>query len=76
MHYPPMGAHEKATARAERAAIRAMVEIGREVRLARLAHDLSQRTTAAAAGISHTTWGRIERGEAAAIALLRVPQRG
>ena len=45
-------------------ALRALAEVGREVRLARLNHDLSQRVAAAAAGISHTTWGRLERGEA------------
>ena len=45
-------------------ALRALAEVGREVRLARLNHDLSQRVAAAAAGISHSTWGRLERGEA------------
>ena len=59
-----MAAHEKQTARAERQARRALADLGRELRLARLNHDLSQRTAAAAAGCSHTTWGRLERGEA------------
>lgn len=57
-----MAAHEKHTARAERAARRALAEVGRELRLARLNHDLSQRTAAAAAGISKATWSRLERG--------------
>ena len=59
-----MAAHEKQTARAERAARRALAELGHELRLARLNHDLSQRVAAAAAGVSHTTWGRLERGQA------------
>jgi len=59
-----MAAHEKHTDRAERAALRALAEIGRELRLARLNHDLSQRTVAAAAGISSSTWSRLEQGAA------------
>jgi transcriptional regulator with XRE-family HTH domain len=38
--------------------------LGREIRLARLNHDLSQATAARAAGLARTSWGRIERGEA------------
>lgn len=64
-----MAAHEKHTARAERSARRTLAEVGRELRLARLNHDLSQRTAAAAAGVSHTTFGRLERGEANGIAV-------
>jgi transcriptional regulator with XRE-family HTH domain len=57
-----MAAHEKQTARAERAARRALSDIGRELRLARLNHDLSQRVAARAAGVSPATWSRLERG--------------
>ena len=67
-----MAAHEKQTARAESAARRALSDIGREVRLARLNHDLSQRTAAAAVGVSHTTWGRIERGEAESVRVVEL----
>lgn len=57
-----MAAHEKQIARAERVVHRALGEVGRELRLARLNHDLSQRTAASSAGISHPTWSRLERG--------------
>lgn len=35
---------------------------GQEIRTARLGAGLSQRSAGAAAGISHTHWGRVERG--------------
>lgn len=57
-----MAAHEKQVDRAERKARRALEEIGRELRLARLNHDLSQRVVASAAGISSSTWSRLEQG--------------
>jgi transcriptional regulator with XRE-family HTH domain len=57
-----MAAHEKHVDRAERAARRALAELGRELRLARLDHDLSQAEGGRAAGISHATWSRLERG--------------
>lgn len=59
-----MAGHEKRTTRAERQARQALAELGRELRLARLNHDLSQATAAAASGLSHATWSRIERGVA------------
>jgi transcriptional regulator with XRE-family HTH domain len=46
------------------------MELGRELRQARLGHDLSQATSAAAAGISQSSWGRIERGEAMGVSLV------
>lgn len=58
-----MPAHEKHTNRAERVALRDLAEIGRELRLARLNHDLSQTVAGAAAGISHSTWSRLEHGK-------------
>lgn len=67
-----MAAHEKRTDRAARRAQQDLAGIGREVRLARLNHDLSQRTAAAAAGLSHTTWGRLERGHASGVSLPEV----
>jgi len=59
-----MAAHEKHVDRAERAALHALTEIGRELRLARLNHDLSQTVAGDAAGISHAAWSRLERGVA------------
>jgi len=64
-----MPGHEKHVDRAERAARRALAELGRELRLARLNHDLSQRVAAEAAGISQVHWARLERGEAPSIPL-------
>jgi transcriptional regulator with XRE-family HTH domain len=57
-----MPGHERRDTRAERQAVSALEQLGHEIRLARLAHDLSQRTAAGAVGLSHTSWGRIERG--------------
>jgi len=59
-----MAGHEKRIERAEQQAQRALAELGRELCLARLNHDLSQTTAGRAAGISHATWSRIERGAA------------
>ncbi len=59
-----MAAHEKHTARAERAARGALADVGRELRLARLDHDLSQTVAGTAAGISRAAWSRLERGQA------------
>jgi len=64
-----MAGHEKRADRADRAATRALADLGREIRLARLNHDLSQRTAAKAAGMSQTHWGRLERAEARAVPL-------
>ncbi len=64
-----MAGHEKRTDRADRAAAHALADLGREIRLARLNHDLSQRTAAAGAGLSQTHWGRLERAEAHAVPL-------
>jgi transcriptional regulator with XRE-family HTH domain len=60
-----MAAHEKRTDRAEQKALRAVSELGRELRLARLNHDLSQATAAAAAKLSQPAWSRLERGASA-----------
>ena len=48
---------------ADRRGRRIRIAIGDELRIGRTGAGLSQRTAAAAAGISHTHWGRIERGE-------------
>jgi transcriptional regulator with XRE-family HTH domain len=69
-HHLDMAGHEKRTERAERNARGIVSELGRELRLARLNHDLSQRTAARAAGFSHSKWGRIERGVATDISIL------
>lgn len=65
-----MAAHEKHVDRAERAARRALSELGRELRLARLDHDLSQAASGRSAGISHATWSRIERGIATGVSVV------
>lgn len=65
-----MAAHEKRLDRAEREVLRALAELGREIRLARLNHDLSQTTAGQAAGISHAAWSRLERGAATGIRLV------
>ena len=67
-----MAAHEKHVDRAERAADRALADLGREVRLARLNHDLSQTVAGRAAGISHATWSRLERGAAASVSVVHL----
>jgi transcriptional regulator with XRE-family HTH domain len=64
--------HEKRTKRAERQARLIISDLGRELRLARLSHDLSRRTAAQAAGFSHTKWGRIERGVMTDVGLLDI----
>ncbi|HET7026609.1 MAG TPA: helix-turn-helix transcriptional regulator [Candidatus Limnocylindrales bacterium] len=46
-------------------------EIAREVKLARLGHSLAQADVARAAGISQSTWSRIERGQASNLTILR-----
>ena len=61
--------HEKRIDRAQRKALRSLEEIGREVRLARLNHDLSQGIAADAAGMSQPTWSRIERGVAVGVSV-------
>ena len=57
-----MAGHEKRTVLAERKALRALTELGRELRRARLNHDLSQESAASAAGLSQPTWSRLESG--------------
>lgn len=64
-----MPAHERRSLRADRLARRALTELGMELRRARLDHDLSQAEAAAAAGISASSWGRVERDEAPAVSL-------
>jgi transcriptional regulator with XRE-family HTH domain len=59
-----VSARDKRIDLAARDATRAMEQLGRELRLARLNHDLSQRTAARAARLSQSQWGRIERGAA------------
>jgi transcriptional regulator with XRE-family HTH domain len=62
-----MAGYDKWTARADRQASQTLRELGRELRLARLDHDLSQATAADAAAVSRATWSRIERGAAPGI---------
>lgn len=57
-----MAGHEKRNERAERQARKSLTELGRELRLARLNHDLSQRTAADGAGLSQPGWSRLESG--------------
>ena len=65
-----MGAHEKRVDQAERQALRALTDLGRELRGARLNHDLSQAAAGEAAGLSHATWSRIERGAAPGLSVV------
>lgn len=65
-----MAGHERRSERADRRARKAMTELGGELRQARLDHDLSQATTAIAVGISQSSWGRIERGEAPGVSVV------
>lgn len=65
-----MAGHERRSERADRLARKALTELGGELRQARLDHDLSQATTAVAVGISQSSWGRIERGEAPGLSLI------
>ena len=64
-----MAGHEKRVDRAESKALTSLAELGREVRLARLNHDLSQRVAADAAGMSQATWSRLERGVARGVSV-------
>lgn len=57
-----MAGFERRVDLAEQRTRRAVTDLGREVRLARLNHDLSQRVAAGAAGMSQATWSRMERG--------------
>jgi transcriptional regulator with XRE-family HTH domain len=59
-----MAGHERRVQRAAQQSTETLRELGREIRLARLSHDLSQATAARAAGLARASWGRIERGEA------------
>jgi transcriptional regulator with XRE-family HTH domain len=65
-----MAAREKRTERAERRAHNALAELGRELRLARSNHDLSQKTAGRAAGLSQPAWSRLESGTMSAGPLL------
>lgn len=64
-----MAGHERRLERADRLARKTLTELGRELRQARLDHDLSQAASAAAVGMSQSSWGRIERGEALGVSL-------
>jgi transcriptional regulator with XRE-family HTH domain len=57
-----MATRERPADRGNRLARRGLLTIGEEVREARLAAGLSQAIVGAAAGVSHTTVGRLERG--------------
>jgi transcriptional regulator with XRE-family HTH domain len=65
-----MAGHERRDERAERAARQALADIGRQVREARLAHDLSQREAARAIGFSAATWSRLEQGASPSVSLV------
>lgn len=70
-----MPAIERAMATARQRARRLLIQIGTELRSARVARGLSQRAVAAAAGISQTQLSRVERGLYPAVSvetLLRV----
>ena len=60
--YRAMATSERPAQRADRLADEAVVTIGRQIRLARVGHGLSQRSLEAATGLSHGEISRIERG--------------
>ena len=59
-----MAASERRADRAARETERILMRMGREIREARLEHDLSQETAASAAGLAKSSWSRLERGVA------------
>lgn len=59
-----MPGQERRIQRASQHALGTVRELGREIRVARLDHDLSQATAARGAGLARASWGRMERGEA------------
>ncbi|MEA2025123.1 MAG: helix-turn-helix transcriptional regulator [Chloroflexota bacterium] len=65
-----MSGHEKRDERASRAAHGMLASCGREVRLARLNHDLSQGAAGQKIGMSASAWSRLERGVAPALPLV------
>jgi transcriptional regulator with XRE-family HTH domain len=69
-----MGGHERATDRARLQALRSLTTIGRDLRQARLNHDLSQAVAAGRVGISQSTWSRLERGRAPEATVMTVAQ--
>ena len=58
-----MGSLRKAAAIGRATARDIVARLGRELRIARIGNGLSQRGAAEAAGMSHSQFGRIERGE-------------
>ena len=67
-----MPAIEKRIDRALREAHRDRARLGREIRTARVEHDLSQAAAAAAAGLAPSSWSRLERGVAETVPLVDV----
>ena len=63
-----MAATDRRTDRATREAERTLKRLGREIREARVEHDLSQATAARAAGLAKSSWSRLERGIARNVA--------
>jgi transcriptional regulator with XRE-family HTH domain len=65
-----MGTRERPIDRANRLSATLLAEAGREIRLARIGAGLSQCQVARAAGVSHPTVSRIERGKAPTVSVL------
>jgi transcriptional regulator with XRE-family HTH domain len=64
-----MGTRERPIDRANRLSATLLAEAGREIRLARIGAGLSQCQVARAAGVSHPTISRIERGSAPSVSV-------
>jgi transcriptional regulator with XRE-family HTH domain len=64
-----MPSKERSLDRGTRKARTILTTYGEEMRLARTEHGLSQRSVAAAVGLSKTQVGRVERGEARALSI-------
>ena len=65
-----MSAQERRIDQAAREAERDTARIGREIRQARVEHDLSQAAAANAAGLATSSWSRLERGAAPNVSLV------
>ena len=64
-----MAGHEQ-DERAQRPIRETLATLGREIRLARLVHDLSQTAAGGAIGVSTSAWSRMERGASPNLSLL------
>ncbi|HET7677301.1 MAG TPA: helix-turn-helix transcriptional regulator [Candidatus Limnocylindrales bacterium] len=67
-----MAGRERSLDRAARRAERTLIDVGEELRQARLAAGLSQARIGAAVGVSHAHVGRVERGRAPGVPVVQL----